>query len=158
MFRLTARRVSVAFLVLGAWCCSSFAVPSLTPSAEAAPAERLVHPDAHATAFVRTRLPAATPTTPPAPTADEPVPSEGATQPQVANLRRLAGKEMNVLLVREAQRIIHEHHRAPIGTEIPFVVHGRPYVGRIERHYHPEGGPRKPWGPHKGCSLFAVER
>jgi hypothetical protein len=158
MFRLTARRVSVAFLVLGAWCCSSFAVPSLTPTAEAAPAERLAHPDTPATALVRAELPAATSTTPRAPNAHESNPSEGANPPPVTSLRRLAGKEMNVLLVREAQRIIHAHHRAPIGTEVPFVIDGRPYVGRIELHYHPEGGPRKPWGPHKGCSLFAVER
>jgi hypothetical protein len=85
----------------------------------------------------------------------EPAPTPEATP--VRTLRRLRGDELNPKLVRQASRIIREHHREPFGTEIAFQLDGRAYVGRIERHYHPEGGPLKPWGFHAGCSLFAVE-
>ncbi|MBN2192558.1 MAG: hypothetical protein JW751_07050 [Polyangiaceae bacterium] len=72
-------------------------------------------------------------------------------------LRRLRGSEVNAALVAKAREIVHHHHHEPFGTEIPFSVDGRDYVGRIERHYHPEGGDLKPWGYHPGCSLFAVD-
>lgn len=45
----------------------------------------------------------------------------------------------------------------PFGTDIPFEMDGKSYVGRIERHYHPPGGELRPWGEHPGCSLFIVE-
>lgn len=44
--------------------------------------------------------------------------------------------------------------REPYGTEVPFQIGGVRYVARIEEHYHPPGGPRKPWGYHGGVSLF----
>jgi hypothetical protein len=87
-----------------------------------------------------------------APTDPAPAPA-----PQPTHLRRLTGKEMNRALVEQAKRIIREHHAKPFGTDIAFEIEGRRYVGRIERHYHPEGGPLKPWGFHPGCSLFVVE-
>ncbi len=95
-------------------------------------------------------------TTAPATASAEPGPAPAATP--VRTLRRLRGDEVNAELVRHASRIVREHHHEPFGTEIPFEVDGRAYVGRIERHYHPEGGPLKPWGFHPGCSLFAVEQ
>ena len=55
-----------------------------------------------------------------------------------------------------AQRLIREHHQDRPGTEIPFEVAGESYVARVERHYHPEGGPVKPWGYHPGISLFVA--
>ena len=72
-------------------------------------------------------------------------------------LRRLQGSEVNGALVQMANKIIHEHHAEPFGTEIPFEIDGQEYVGKIERHYHPEGGELHPWGYHPGCSLFVVE-
>ena len=42
-----------------------------------------------------------------------------------------------------AKRILREHHGSPYGTEIPFQADGKRYVARIERHYHPPGGPRR---------------
>jgi hypothetical protein len=80
-----------------------------------------------------------------------------APAPEKTHLRRLTGKEMNRALVEQAKRIILAHHQDAFGTEIPFEIEGKRYVGRIERHYHPEGGPLKPWGFHHGCSLFVVE-
>ena len=72
-------------------------------------------------------------------------------------LRRIKGSELNKALVAKASQIIHEHHSEPFGTEIPFEIDGQEYVGKIERHYHPEGGELRPWGYHPGCSLFVVE-
>jgi hypothetical protein len=74
-----------------------------------------------------------------------------------AELRRLPNEEVTPALSRRAQVILDQHNDSEIGTEVPFKVGGRHYVARIEEHYHPEGGPRKPWGYHKGISLFAVE-
>ncbi len=102
------------------------------------------------------RQPAA-PTAPTAPAAAEAEPEPPPATTPARSLRRLRGEELNPGLVRQASRIIREHHREPFGTEIPFELDGRAFVGRIERHYHPEGGPLKPWGTHAGCSLFAVE-
>jgi hypothetical protein len=97
-----------------------------------------------------------------APPTDGPRPDaetgRAATQPAAApRLRRLRGAELNPALVERATEIIRRHHQDPFGTEIPFTIEGRTFVGRIERHYHPEGGPLRPWGYHAGCSLFAVE-
>ncbi len=93
---------------------------------------------------------------PATPDADSPEVDESAT-PEVVTLRRLRARELNRALVRQARAIILEHNRKPFGTEIPFEVDGKSYVGRIEKHFHPVGGPAKPWGWHPGCSLFAVE-
>ena len=90
------------------------------------------------------------------PEAETPRPAP-APAPEKTHLRRLAGKELNRALAIQAKAIIMAHHQDAFGTEIPFEIEGKRYVGRIERHYHPEGGPLKPWGFHPGCSLFAVE-
>jgi hypothetical protein len=85
-------------------------------------------------------------------------PSTKTSAPVKTHLRRLTGREINRALVQHAHDIIMAHHEDAFGTEIPFEVDGKRYVGRIERHYHPEGGPLRPWGFHHGCSLFAVEQ
>lgn len=74
-----------------------------------------------------------------------------------SKLRRLRASESTPSIVAQAQRIIKTHHRQPFGFEQSFEIEGRRFVGRIERHYHPEGGVAKPWGWHKGCSIFVVE-
>ena len=43
-----------------------------------------------------------------------------------------------------------------MGAEIPFEVEGKDFVAKIERHYHEPGGQAKPWGWHRGISLFVV--
>ena len=42
----------------------------------------------------------------------------------------------------------------PMGTIIQAYVGGQSVVARLECHYHPPGGAVKPWGPHKGCTIY----
>jgi N-acetylmuramoyl-L-alanine amidase len=70
------------------------------------------------------------------------------------SLRRLTNAELTAALIAQARRLLAAHHAAPYGSEYPFEIDGVRYVGRIEEHYHPPGGPRKPWGHHPGVSLF----
>ena len=88
---------------------------------------------------------------------DAPASDTEAAAPATTRLRRLRGGELNPAMVKQARAIILQHNRKPVGTEIPFEVEGKQYVGRIERHFHPIGGELRPWGWHPGCSLFAVE-
>jgi hypothetical protein len=69
-------------------------------------------------------------------------------------LRRLRKAETSPGLLQVAARIVRTHHAKPLGTQVEVVVEGRRVVARIERHFHPEGGPVKPWGFHPGVSLF----
>ncbi len=71
-------------------------------------------------------------------------------------LRRLTNTEVTPAISAEARRIIKAHHHEPFGTEIPFESDGANFVARIEEHFHPPGGPIKPWGHHPGVSVFAV--
>ena len=91
------------------------------------------------------------------PKAEAPAEAIEESVPAKTTLRRVRGSEMNVRLARKADQIIREHHKKPFGTDIPFELDGKSYVGRIERHYHPPGGELRPWGHHPGCSLFVVE-
>jgi len=43
---------------------------------------------------------------------------------------------------------------APLGTITKLPTDGRDIVAVIEAHFHEPGGPVKPWGWHKGVSLF----
>jgi len=70
------------------------------------------------------------------------------------SLRRLTNSELTPALIAQARKILGAHHADPYGTEIPFEIDEVHYVARIEEHYHPPGGPRKPWGYHPGVSLF----
>ena len=88
----------------------------------------------------------------PAPSSEQPVLGE----PTARGLRRLAASEVSGEMLVIARRIIREHHQARPGTEVAFEHEGRHYVARIERHYHPEGGPVKPWGYHPGVSLLTA--
>lgn len=137
-------RVLFSGLLLVATASCSVAV---APAAE---------PQATRPVAVETAAPEAEPVAPTvAPVvAERPEPS---ARPTHRTLRRLKGSEINTQLVEKAREIVKEHHHEAFGTEIPFELAGKSYVGRIERHYHPEGGPLKPWGYHPGCSLFAVE-
>lgn len=69
-------------------------------------------------------------------------------------LRRLQKTEVSSALLQEAARLVRKHHAKRVGTQIEVEVEGRRVVARIERHFHPEGGPVKPWGYHPGVSLF----
>ena len=75
-------------------------------------------------------------------------------EPTARGLRRLAASEVSAEMLVIARRIVREHHQARPGTEVRFESGGQNYVARLERHYHPEGGPVKPWGYHPGVSLL----
>jgi len=70
-------------------------------------------------------------------------------------LRRMRTGEISKGMLAVAASIVHRHYAKPVGTLIEVEVDGRPVIARIERHFHPEGGPLKPWGFHPGVSLFA---
>jgi N-acetylmuramoyl-L-alanine amidase len=78
-----------------------------------------------------------------------------AAQHGLRSIRRLTNAELTPRLIVEARRLLAAHHAAPYGSEFPFEIDGIRYLGRIEEHYHPPGGARKPWGYHPGVSLFA---
>ena len=42
-------------------------------------------------------------------------------------------------------KLIH----APFGSDTPLE-----YLIRLEAHYHPPGGRMKPWGHHKGATVY----
>lgn len=71
-----------------------------------------------------------------------------------AGFRRVLGSEVTPALTAQAKAILADHGKDPIGTQVPFELEGKAYLGVIELHYHEPGGPLKPWGPHHGVSLF----
>jgi DNA-nicking Smr family endonuclease len=72
-----------------------------------------------------------------------------------ANLRRLTAAEVPVPMRAGLHGLLRQHSDAKVGALIPTTFDGKTYMARIEIHYHPEGGPVRPWGNHRGISLFA---
>jgi hypothetical protein len=72
-------------------------------------------------------------------------------------LRHLRSEETTPEIARRARQILDANPSAPFGTEVPFEVDGRSYVGRIEEHYHEPGGPRRPWGRHRGVTVYRAD-
>jgi hypothetical protein len=84
-------------------------------------------------------------------------PAERITPPHLLEnrgLRRLKKAETSPAMLQAAARIVRRHYAKPVGTEITVEIEGKQVTARIERHFHPEGGPVKPWGFHPGVSLF----
>jgi hypothetical protein len=77
--------------------------------------------------------------------------------PVSPGLRHLRGDETTPEVARRAREILDANLSAPFGTEVPFEVDGLSYVGRIEEHYHEPGGSRRPWGRHRGITVYRVE-
>lgn len=71
-------------------------------------------------------------------------------------LRRMDTRELTPAMMQAAAEVVRQHYANPVGTNVDIHVAGKHFVARIERHYHPEGGPIKPWGFHPGVSLFAI--
>ncbi len=69
--------------------------------------------------------------------------------------RPLLPDEVTPALVRKADEVLWTKN-PPMGAEIPIEVEGATYIARIERHFHEVGGPLRPWGYHKGVTLYAV--
>jgi hypothetical protein len=164
-FQARWRNLVVSVLVASSLSCSAVTgAPKLSDSVETATprstAALIAQPCAkHVARSVDVVKQAAIPHTdsnPATPEADLADAEESAPD-EAVTLRRLPARELNRALVKQARAIILENYKQPFGTEIPFEVDGKRYVGRIEKHFHPVGGPAKPWGWHHGCSLFAVE-
>jgi hypothetical protein len=64
---------------------------------------------------------------------------------------------MTPAVAQRAREILDENSGAAYGTEVPFEIDGQSYIGRIEEHYHEPGGPRKPWGRHRGVTVYHAE-
>jgi hypothetical protein len=72
----------------------------------------------------------------------------------VPQRRPVRGEEMTPEIARRAREILDGNNEAAYGTEVPFEIDGQSYVGRIEEHYHEPGGPRRPWGRHRGVTVY----
>jgi hypothetical protein len=77
--------------------------------------------------------------------------------PVSPGLRHLRSGETTPEVAQRAREILDANDRAPFGTEVPFEVDGHSYVGRIEEHYHEPGGSRRPWGRHRGVTVYRAE-
>jgi hypothetical protein len=91
-----------------------------------------------------------------APVSSESVVSAPAPRACMPKLRRLKTRELSTETIQVSASIVRAHYMDPIGTEIAFHSGKRNFVGRIERHYHEFDSKGRPWGYHKGCSLFEV--
>jgi hypothetical protein len=78
----------------------------------------------------------------------------GPTNPA---LRLLRSEETTPEIAQRAREILDANRDAPFGTEVPLEIDGRSYVGRIEEHYHEPGGPRRPWGRHRGITVYRAD-
>lgn len=75
----------------------------------------------------------------------------------VPQRRPVRGEEMTPEIAQRAREILDGNSGAPFGTEVPFEIDGQTYIGRIEEHYHEPGGPRRPWGRHRGVTVYHGE-
>ena len=73
-------------------------------------------------------------------------------------LRRMHKSEITPGMLALAGSIVRRHHGKPVGTQVEVEIEGKRVFARIERHFHPEGGPVKPWGHHPGVSLFVARQ
>jgi hypothetical protein len=89
--------------------------------------------------------------------------TQGTSPPALAGLGQapqrppLRPQETTPEIERRAKEILDANDDAPMGTEVSFEVDGRAYVARIEEHYHEPGGPRRPWGHHRGVTVYRAE-
>ena len=73
-----------------------------------------------------------------------------------AAVRPLRTDELNPELVKRADDLLW-NHPSPVGVDIPLEVNGKSYVARFAYHYHEFGSAKKPWGYHKGVTLYSTE-
>jgi hypothetical protein len=71
-------------------------------------------------------------------------------------MRKLTPEELSPSLIRKASELLWKFD-SPIGSEIVIEDGGKSVVARFEQHFHEVGGPLKPWGFHKGVTLYAAE-
>jgi hypothetical protein len=94
------------------------------------------------------------------PSKRQPGASRGAPNVAVAGLaaderrKPLSPEETTPEIEKRAKDILDANEGAPIGTEVPFEIGAHAYVARIEEHYHEPGGARRPWGSHRGVTVY----
>jgi hypothetical protein len=71
-------------------------------------------------------------------------------------MRKLTPEELSPRLIKKASELLWKFD-SPIGSEIVIEDGGKSVVARFEQHFHEVGGPLKPWGFHKGITLYAAE-
>jgi hypothetical protein len=71
-------------------------------------------------------------------------------------VRKLGKSELTPKLVHKAGEVLASQY-PPLGTLVPLEVDGRLYVGRVETHYHEVGGPKRPWGRHRGITIYSPD-
>ncbi len=83
-------------------------------------------------------------------------PAEPDAPPSLENpkLRRMLKAEISPAMLQVAAQVVRQYYAKPVGTQVEVDVDGKHVYARIERHFHPDGGPVKPWGFHPGVSLF----
>ncbi len=71
-------------------------------------------------------------------------------------MRKLTPEELSPSLIKKAEEVLWKFD-SPIGSEIVIEDGGRSVIARFEQHFHEVGGPLRPWGFHKGVTLYAAE-
>lgn len=87
----------------------------------------------------------------------KPKPMTFAGTTGVPQRRPVRGAEMSTEIAKRAREILDANSDAAYGTEVPFEIDGQSYIGRIEEHYHEPGGPKKPWGRHRGVTVYHAD-
>ncbi len=100
--------------------------------------------------------PAAERPTPEARPAVVKTPPKPAPKPVELVARRMTNKDLNPKLIKKSSKVLRSSLDKPFGSKIPFEMDGKHYEARIEHHYHEPGGKARPWGWHRGISLFKM--
>jgi hypothetical protein len=66
--------------------------------------------------------------------------------------------EVTPELAAAAQRLLERNPGAPFGSEFSLENQGKRYVARIEEHYNEPGGSERPYGHHRGVTLYRPKR
>jgi len=71
--------------------------------------------------------------------------------------RRMKEDEVTSAHGREATRILKSTYELPMGSEIGYEMDGKPFMAKIEWHWHEPHVHPLPWGWHRGISLYVLE-
>lgn len=65
--------------------------------------------------------------------------------------------ETTPAVIEKAESLLKQNPDAAIGSEYPFELDGRRYVGRVEEHDNPSGEPGRPQGKHRGITVYEAD-
>jgi hypothetical protein len=69
-------------------------------------------------------------------------------------VERRTKAEISPAIAEKAEEILRAHPDAALGSEHPFTLDGKRYVGRIEEHDNPSSEPGRPPGKHRGVTVY----